>query len=310
MRAVLLGTEEGMRAFALDGSAAAATVELDGRDVTALAEGPGGLWAILDGKALARRDDADLGRGTWTEVARVRVMQAQCLHAAADTVLVGTSEAHLVALDGDRLAVVDAFESAEGRDTWYTPWGGPPDVRSLAQVDGTRYVNVHVGGILRSAALEGPWVATIDVDADVHEVRVHPDGTVYAAAAGGLAISTDGGEEWMTAHEGLQGRYCRAVAFAGDAVLVSASTGPFSSTGAVYRRALGSGGAFEKCEQGLPEWFAGNVDTGWLDGSGEISAVAGPDGTLYLSEDAGASWRQVAAGLPEPRSVRVTAISR
>jgi photosystem II stability/assembly factor-like uncharacterized protein len=122
-----------------------------------------------------------------------------------------------------------------------------------------------------------------------------------------LASSTDGGEQWVTAHEGLHGRYCRAVAFAGDAVLVSASTGPFSSTAAVYRRAVGSTGAFDKCETGLPEWFAGNIDTGWLDGSGEIAAVAGPDGTVCVSEDAGRSWRRLAAGLPAPRSVRVTA---
>lgn len=49
------------------------------------------------------------------------------------------------------LQFIDSFEQAEGREEWYTPWGGLPDVRSLAVgTAGERYVNVHVSGILRS----------------------------------------------------------------------------------------------------------------------------------------------------------------
>ena len=56
----------------------------------------------------------------------------------------------------------------EGRDRWYTPWGGPPDTRSMTSADGKVYANVHVGGVVRSADAGRTWQPTaLDIDADV-----------------------------------------------------------------------------------------------------------------------------------------------
>ena len=110
-----------------------------------------------------------------------------------ERVWIGASTARLYRVDGGDLIEDHGFAGAPGRDDWYTPWGGPPDVRSMA-VDGagTLFVNVHVGGILRYDDT-GP-TPTLDQDADVHQVIADPsvEGRVLAACARGLAQSTDG----------------------------------------------------------------------------------------------------------------------
>ncbi|MBI3629620.1 MAG: hypothetical protein HY217_08610 [Candidatus Rokubacteria bacterium] len=81
----------------------------------------------------------------------------------------GTASAHLFLLDGGAPARVELFEGLDGRGAWYTPWGDPPDVRSMSvDAEGIVYVNVHVGGILRSADGGRTWRPTIDLETDVH----------------------------------------------------------------------------------------------------------------------------------------------
>src|SRR5207247_7541735 len=132
------------------------------------------------------------------------------------------------------------YRRAPGRNDWTTPWGGPPDTRSLAADGNALYANVHVGGILRSTDAGTNWAPTIDVDADVHQVVAGFDdaGRVLAATAEGLAVSNDGGDTWAFETEGLGATYSRAAAVAGDVVLASASRGPRGDGAAVYRRPL------------------------------------------------------------------------
>jgi hypothetical protein len=204
-------------------------------------------------------------------------------------VLVGADAAHLLRLEGDHLTTVEGFEHADGRDRWHTPWGGPPDVRSMSEgPDGTLYVNVHVGGILRSRDGGATWEPTLDMDVDVHRVLALGDGTVLAACGdGGLAVSRDGGDSWVFLTEGLHGTYCRAVAVAGGSVLVTASTGPFTKEGAVYRKPLDGDGPFER----TTELFPWNIDSFQLAGSPDGQAAFGTeDGRVYVSTDEGATW--------------------
>jgi len=65
----------------------------------------------------------------------------------------------------------------------------------------------------------------------------------------------------------------------------------------LYRRDL-EGNAFERCTEGLPEWFADNVDTYCLDAGAGSAALGTSDGIVFVSEDAGRSWSKLAAGLP------------
>ena len=128
--------------------------------------------------------------------------QAPGLRCAVDApggLVVGTEGAHLLRLGPTGLTRIDAFETAEGRESWYTPWGGPPEVRSLAcTADNVLLANVHVGGIVRSDDAGRTWAPTMDIHFDVHQVRsIWGRGDlVVAAAAVGLCVSRDGGRTW------------------------------------------------------------------------------------------------------------------
>lgn len=298
MARLLIGTTAGL--FELDGGEPRPDPGFGEREATAAVIGEGQVWAIADGRSLLRRE----GTGSWEQVARSEDLEVACVVRTAGDVFLGTEEAHLLRLDDESLVLVDGFERVEGREDWYTPWGGPPAVRSLAvDLAGGIHANVHVGGIPRSADGGATWAPTIDVDADVHQVIAHPSvpDVVLAAGAVGLAVSEDGGSTWRIERTGLDSTYARAVAVAGETVLLSASNGPRGGRAALYRTALAPGAPLEKCTHGLPEWFDGNVDSGWLAASASAAAFATADGRVFLSEDAGERWREVVAGLPRVR---------
>src|SRR5262249_30567255 len=176
---------------------------LTGRAVTALAlDGPT-MWAIVDGSSLwARRD------GTWKQHAAIDGQPATCVAATSAGPLVGTEQAHLLRLTDGRLPREGSCEKAAGREAWYTPWGDPADVRSIAvATDGTIHVNVHVGGVARSRDGGTSWAPTVDIEADVHQVLAHPSRAevVLVAAAEGLGVSRDGGDAWRVATAGFAG---------------------------------------------------------------------------------------------------------
>jgi hypothetical protein len=293
---LLVGTTDGLSSGRIPLSGGDFTVEgAGGPEITAL--GNGG-WVLAGGQTLSR--EGEDGR---TAEVRVEGPPGRCLLAEDDEVLVGTAEARLLHLEEGALRPVEAFDRAPGRDEWYTPWGGPPDVRSLSRApDGTLYANVHVGGILRRDE-DGTFTPTIDIDADVHQVLAHQD-AVLAATARGLAESRDRGATWRFHTEGLHATYCRAVAVAGDHVLVSASTGPSGRRAAVYRRPFNSGAGFERCADGLPEWFDQNVDTHCLAAHGEAVAIGTGGGEVFLSLNEGRTWDRRARSLPPVTSLR------
>jgi photosystem II stability/assembly factor-like uncharacterized protein len=223
-----------------------------------------------------------------------------------DDVFVGAVGAHVLrAVDGE-LVRCESFDEIETRDRWTQPWGAPGDVRSFA-TDGvsTVYVNVHVGGILRTRDRGGTWVQTIDHQVDVHQVARATDGRLFAATgASGLALSDDDATTWSFVAEGLHGTYLRAVAPVPGGAVVSASTGPFTHCGALYRW-FDDARVFERCDRGIPATFDGNVDSHWIGATDEVVACIGPDGTVYRSDDCGSSWRALATGLSHPRAVFV-----
>jgi hypothetical protein len=299
MTELLVGTSSGL--FAVKAAGLEPEPGFGARGVTGLAMFNGGVWAIADQRTLVRREPG----GSWADVAESPDLDLDCVLPTATGLLAGTEEAHLLRLDGNALTRVDAFESVDGRDEWYTPWGGPPAVRSMAaDLGGRLYANVHVGGIPRSDDGER-WVPTIDIDADVHQVIAHPaePEVVLAAGAVGLCVSVDGGATWRIERDGLHSNYARAVAVADYAVFISACTGPRGGRGALYRTRLEAGTGFEKCTDGLPEWFDGNIDSGWVAARGSDVAFGTPEGDVYRSEDAGARWSRIAEGLPAIRAL-------
>ncbi len=274
---LLIGTDDGV--VELGGSRA-----LAGHRVNALFRDG---WAVIDARTVVR----EVRPGEWEELASLPAAnrtEHRPLVSLGDEVIVGTGDG-LLRLRNRDAEPVPSFADVEGRDAWHAVGSSEPYVRSLtATTDGVLFANVHVGGIPRSTDGGATWEPTIDVDADVHQARAHPDrpGLVLAAAAVGVGVSHDGGDTWSVHTDCLHASYCRAVAPTGDTVLVTASTGPFTDRSAVYRRAIDGRGPFER----VSEWFPHNIDTECLVADGDDAAFGGPDGRVFVSTDRGASW--------------------
>jgi photosystem II stability/assembly factor-like uncharacterized protein len=299
---VLVASANGLHEFGAE-----ERVELDqffGREITALTRQGPRWWALLEGRTLWQTGDD----GTWRAVATVDGLRGTCLASTPAGLLVGTESAHLLRLDAGGLQGVTSFDEVTGRDEWYTPWGDPADVRSIAaDAGGAIYVNVHVGGVVRSSDGGRSWRPTRDIEHDVHQVLAHPTrpGTVLVAAAVGFGLSEDAGETWRFTTDGLHATYLRAVAVADDTVLVTASTGPGGRRAAIYRRRLDGAEPFERCRDGLPRWFPSNIDTACLVAAGASVVFGTDEGAVFLSTDRGERWEEVAAGLPPIHGVVV-----
>src|SRR5262249_58278973 len=141
---IFVGTSSGL--WRLEGETWNAVEAFAARAVTALAVDGPTMWAVVDGSTLWQSDG-----DRWTTRTAIEGLPATCVAPTRDALLVGTEQAHLLRLDRGGLARVEAFETVDARETWYTPWGDPADVRSIAVArDGAIHVNVHVGGVARS----------------------------------------------------------------------------------------------------------------------------------------------------------------
>ncbi len=296
---ILVGTESGL--WQLRGDALEPIDQLTARTVTALVRSGHATWAIVDGHALWKQT----GSG-WGEHASLGDRPATCLAPWPDGLLIGTEQAHLLHFHDGTLEPIESFDRVEGREEWYTPWGDPADVRSLAvALDGTIHVNVHVGGVVRSRDAGRSWAPTLDIEVDVHQVLAHPTraDVVLVAAYAGFGISRDGGDSWRFITDGMHAHYGRAVAVAGDTVLVSTSTGHRGRRATLYRRPVDGETAFVRGE-GLP-WFSDNIDTACLAADRALVVFGTDDGRVFRSLDGGAHWGLVTKGLPTITAVTI-----
>jgi hypothetical protein len=302
---IVLGTADGIHVLG-----ARAEPHLAGHEVRGLAPDGDVWWCLVDRRSVhVRRRGA-----RWKRVAALDdaddagPLEGLCLLPSEHGLLVGTARARLTRLVDGRFERLAGFDAAPGRASWFTPWGGPPDTRSLARgADGALYVNVHVGGVLRSRDGGRSWKQTMDIGADAHDVAAHPEQPrwLFAATAAGLGVSRDAGSTWTYETGGLHATYQRAVAITRDRVLVSSSQDERGREAAVYWRPLRGRRTMVKCETGLPRWFDDNVNTHCLAGRGTLAAIGTSDGRVFVSEDQGDAWRQVGEGLPRVMCLRI-----
>ncbi len=247
----------------------------------------------------------------WSRFTSVDGTNLTCLAPVNNTLYAGTKEAHLYAINDGTEKPVRAFEEASDRENWYTPWGGPPEVRSLsAQESDQLYVNVHVGGILRYDIPTDQCEQIIDIDTDVHQVVFdRASDRLFAGTARGLAVSKNEGENWNIHTVAQPGSYMRAVAVTKEYVFVTASEGPHPDRAAVLRAPVEKPGMFEKIHDGLPRWFPDNVDTHCLDADGVRVVFATKEGTIYLSENGGSDWRNVTDDLPRIHCLSISTVN-
>ena len=259
---------------------------IGGTRVNHMCRDDSGWWAV-DGKGRIHHNGE--------VVTSLSDAAALCIQPSPETVWIGASEARLYAFEHGEVTEDEFFAAAPDRESWYTPWGAPADVRSMTlDADHTLYVNVHVGGSLRYD--NTGVVPTLDISADVHQVAAHPSqkGAVFASTARGLAASHNG-HDFDFRTEGLHAPYCRALTVLEDRVLFSASTGPRTNRGRLYSCPLWEED-IAPLSGGLPEWFDDNVDTHCLVSDGSTVHV-GHDDEVWRSDDAGESWAQLIGGL-------------
>jgi outer membrane protein assembly factor BamB len=285
MVTLLIGTEKGL--FEIKDAGEPRPL-LESRQIGAFARADRTIWAIADETSLVRDG----------EEVTVIPHEGASLLASNGNVFVGTEEAHLYRLRRDSLELIEAFEEVPTRAKWYTPWGGPPAVRSLAASGKAIFANVHVGGVLRSRDAGKTWDQTpLDIDSDIHEV-IATGRRVLCAGAVGLCDSRDGGETWEVHTDGLHAEYCRALAVSGKTLYLSASQSHTGRQAALYRAPLDLSKPFDRCREGLPEWFDDNIDSGCIAASGATVAIGTTDGSVFVSTDRGAGWREIASSLP------------
>ncbi len=288
---IVAGTKSGIRVLVNPSGDA-----VDSVDVTTLALDNGTLWALLDHRQVCRIRD-----GKVDHVAIVDGPIGWCLLVKDGVAWVGTANAGLFRLDGNRMVPVASFDSAPTRSEWHQPGGRSPSTWSMAADADRIFVNVHVGGILASDDNGRSWASTIDLHHDVHQVSVGSDGRLWAATGiKSLAESRDAGRTWTYHGKGLHARYLTCAVPTSDGVLVAASSGHRATDGAIYRF---DGEGFELCANGLPERLGATLNARQLAARGETAAVAGFDRCLYASHDGGRSWKVIDDGLPEVRAI-------
>jgi hypothetical protein len=294
---MLIATRREVYTIMSDGTELEPHTLMTGVDVRRVAEGEMiGVVAMGDGGVLFLKD-SDM----WTvETGIPDRIDSLCINSENPLdLLIGTTPPYLYRLEEEGPAErVKAFDELSVRDKWYTPWGGPAAVRSLAKTgDGWVYADIHVGSIMRSPDMGESWKpVTPSLHVDVHEVNTSPasNDRVYANTYLSVYVSDDRGRSWEHRSNVLNDRYGRGIAVHPgdpDTVLCGVSDGP---SGADVHGQLhltqDAGLNWAHVTDGFPESTRKNIDTFHIAFHGNETAWVCDEETLYLSRDKGKSW--------------------
>jgi hypothetical protein len=221
--------------------------------------------------------------------------------AADGAVYAGTEPSRLFRSDdrGESWSELEALLELPSRPNWsFPPRPWTSHVRWIAPSPHDAdllLVGIELGGLMRSPDGGQSWQDhRPGAQPDVHALAWHPHipGRAYEAGGGGAAFSTDAGETWQRADDGLDRHYTWSVAVDSDCWYVSASTGPYAAHGRrdpqarIYRRRHGE--PWQPLAGGLPEPLPA-MPYALLATDGRLFAGLA-DGQLWESRDQGERW--------------------
>lgn len=179
--------------------------------------------------------------------------------------------------------------------------------------------SVEEGWAIRSRDGGRTWDNLIEgLEFDLHFIEVMPDdpSVVVATSGRGFFRSFDGGETWEEREEGLECRYLAPLvvhpARPQTFYVAAASVPPpgwrrpeGAQTG--FFRSDDRGATWHRLRGGLPENLPGGPRGSAGDPEDPDAFFVGmTDGSVWMTEDGGNSFRQILAGLPQVSSIRVT----
>jgi photosystem II stability/assembly factor-like uncharacterized protein len=154
----------------------------------------------------------------------------------------------------------------------------------------------------------------------VHKIAAHPDvpNRIFAQNHGGVYRSDNAGDQWTSIADGLPSDFGFPVVVhphKPETVFVFPLTAdihrfPPEGNARVWR-SDDAGATWAPSESGLPDGFFASVlrDAMTADNAEQIGLYIGArDGSVFLSTDDGANWRQIAAHLPDVLSVRAAVV--
>ena len=263
--------------------------------MVSLSNGQAAIFALSDGNLLllSEGDAKQIPTGIENPIASLLLIRENPL-----TLLIGTDEgAHVYRLTGEEGPAerVVAFDELACREEWYTPWGGPPAVRTLAKTqDGFCYADIHVGSIMRSPDEGVSWEpVTPELHKDVHQVTTCPadDNRVYANTQNGVYVSADRGHSWENRIEGLPRRYGTAIAVHPtdpDLLIATVQNGPRGG-GAWLCRSEDGGRTWMQLNDQLTE-STDRISTGSIAFASDGTAWAVIGNTLYIGKNRATDW--------------------
>ncbi len=269
---------------------------LDGNTIHSLQEGKNFAVIVYDRGKLALVSDGEIQKcdtGILDPIECLTLIEEEPLF-----LLIGTEGPHIYQLTDSRkpAMLIKSFDQLDARDRWYTPWGGPAAVRSLAHQGNWIYADIHVGSIMRSSDRGVSWEPVeSSIHEDVHQVvtTASAESRVYANTANAVYISEDSGQSWEHRAKGLSTSYGRAIAVHPQdpgCLLASVSRGPGSNVDGQLFRSDNAGLSWNPVTSGFPASTRNNIDTFQVIFSSDGSAWAAVDETLYKSDDRGNNW--------------------
>lgn len=329
-RLIYVGTTEDLFLVEMNGSAGAPrSLGLRGKGgmrcpVVVDRDDPRRLYAGTGQAGVLRSDD---GGQSWREANQGIIYKEiwwMEQHPVTGELYAGTGPAAIFksADRGDTWTDLPALRDLPDTKEWTFP--RPPHIAhvkglALTPSDPARILGaVEEGWIVRSTDGGKTWQDLRDgTEFDSHSVAVMPDNPDVLITTSGTGIykSVDGGETFTDANKGMSQRYMTQIAVhpARPKVLFTAAASmpppgwrrPEGAAAGFYR-SDDQGDSWRRLTGGLPDQFTAAPRIVAGDPEKPDAFFAGmSDGTVWMTEDGGESFRTILSGLPHVTSLRV-----